>query len=351
VISRAAPILAIIASLIVVVLLDFEIYPPFVATVLYAVPIVIAARFCSVKVVVFTGLAVIVINALDLYSDHVPADLWTFSIIAIAITLALAVQVVSLREREHRRAQEAEAAREQLSEFMSLVVHDLRAPLTVALGYLQIAERQLPPANDQIRNSLAKVDQALRRTTHLVNDLLDSTRIGHGRFVVNQAPCDLTALARDVVEEQRLTDPHHHFFVDAPAQLIGSWDQVRLQQVLANLVSNAVKYSAPGTDIRVELRQQSDQVVLSVVDQGSGISPSDLGQIFQPFARPGHEREATGTGLGLYITKGIVEAHGGRIWVESRIGVGSTFYVELPLRSDSPPPEDRPTNFPDSTWT
>jgi signal transduction histidine kinase len=210
------------------------------------------------------------------------------------------------------------------------------------LGYVQLVERQLPRADEQIRNSIDKTDEALRRATRLVNDLLDSTRIGRGRFVVHQAPTDLAALARDVVEEQRLTDPDHHFFVDAPPEVIGSWDQSRLQQVLTNLVSNAVKYSSPGTNVRVGLRERDDEVVLSVADQGSGIAPSDLDQIFQPFARLEPQGQATGTGLGLYITRGIVEAHGGRIWVESEVGRGSTFFVSLPRGSiaqpDVPPP-------------
>jgi signal transduction histidine kinase len=320
----------VIASLVVAILLDFVLFPPLASTILYAVPIVIAARFCSARVVVATGLAVVVVDALDLYVDRAPVDLWFFGIAGIVIILALAAQVAGLRETERRRTQEAEAAREQLREFMRLVVHDLRAPLTVALGYLQLAERQLSPADDRIRNSIDKIDQALDRTIRLVNDLLDAVRIGHGRFVVNKAPLDLAALTRDVVEEQRLTDPDHHFFVDAPPQLVSSGDKARLQQVLVNLVANAEKYSAPGTDVRVDLRQEDDLAVVSVADQGPGISPSDLDRLFQPFARLGHVREATGTGLGLYITRSIVEAHGGRIWVESVVGRGTTFFVSLP---------------------
>jgi signal transduction histidine kinase len=330
VIRQAAPILAVVASLIAAILLDFVITPEFVATIAYALPIVVAARYCSAKIVTITGLAVIVVVILDLYLDHVPVTLWLFSLIAIAVVLILAHQVANLRASERRRAQEAEATRAQLGEFMSLVVHDLRAPLTVALGFVQLAERQLPPADDQIRNYLDKADQALHRATDLVNDLLDSTRIGAGRFVVHKAPCDLAAVARDVVEEQRLTDPDHHFIVDAPLHLTGSYDRARLQQVLTNLVSNAVKYSSPGTDIRVSLREQDDEAVLSVADQGSGIAPSDLDRIFQPFARLEPQGQAAGTGLGLYITRGIVEAHGGRIWVDSVVGRGSTFFVSLP---------------------
>jgi signal transduction histidine kinase len=323
----------VIASLVAAILLDFVFFPPVASTILYAVPIVIAARFCSARLVLATGLVVIVVDALDLYVDRAPLELWPFSIIAIAVIVALATQVATLRKSEQRRIREAEAAREQLREFISLVVHDLRAPLTVALGYLQLVEREFTPSDERLRPHVEKVDQALHRATRLVGDLLDAIRIGRGRFVLHHAPSDLTALARGVVDEQRLSDVNHTYLVEAPPRVTGFWDATRLQQVLANLVSNAGKYSSPGTDVRVSLREQDDEAILSVSDQGSGIAPSDLDRIFQPFARLNPGGQTAGTGLGLYITRGIVEAHGGRIWVESVVGRGTTFFVTLPRGS------------------
>jgi signal transduction histidine kinase len=218
-------------------------------------------------------------------------------------------------------------------QFISLVVHDLRSPLTVAMGYLQVAERQLVDVGDALaRPPIDRTMGALRQILRLVDDLLDAARLERGRFVIQPEPSDLAELARDVVDGQRLTDTNHSYILDAPAHLTGVWDKTRCQQVLTNLVSNAAKYSRPGTEVRVRLRPEDGSVIVSVADQGVGLATADIDQLFQPFARPGQEREATGTGLGLYISKGIVEAHGGRIWVESTVGRGSTFFVRLPRR-------------------
>jgi signal transduction histidine kinase len=234
--------------------------------------------------------------------------------------------------QEQHRADDAEAARDQLREFMGMVVHDLRGPLTVTTGYIQLIRRRL----DQSRNAdlvlvLDKVDNSVRTMTRLVSDLLDSTRIGGGRFVVRPTTLDLAEVVRQVVDEQRAVDPDHLYVVETPDQLRGEWDHARTRQVLTNLLSNAAKYSSARTEVRVHARLIEDRVTLSVADQGYGITPDDVQRLFQPFSRLGQQAQATGTGLGLYITKGIVDAHDGRIWVESSVGRGTTFYVELPL--------------------
>jgi signal transduction histidine kinase len=236
------------------------------------------------------------------------------------------------RQSEARRADEAEAARDQTRDFMGMVVHDLRGPLTVTAGYTQLLRRQLVEARDapQAQRLLDKIETSVQTMRRLVNDLLDSTRIGRGRFVVNPVDTDLVQTVRQVVDEQRDVAPDHQFEVRAPGRLAGVWDSERVRQVTTNLISNAVKYSPAGTHVRVTLREVGQAVRLSVADEGVGIAPDQIGHLFEPFSRLGREQEATGTGLGLYISKGIVEAHGGRIWVESAVNQGSTFYVELP---------------------
>jgi signal transduction histidine kinase len=252
--------------------------------------------------------------------------LQAFLIVTAASTLALAAAIL-----DGRRADAAESARDQLREFLGMVVHDLRSPLTVAVGYTQLAQRQLAgTADDAPKRTVAQIESSLQTMRRLVNDLLDSARIGGGRFVISPRPMDLAALVATAVDEQHTADAGHRFVVETPAHLTGEWDAERLGQVLANLLSNAVKYSPSGTDVRVRAELTDGDVLLAVADQGVGIAPAQIGQLFQPFSRLGREREATGTGLGLYITKGIVEAHGGRIWVESMLGQGSTFFVELP---------------------
>jgi signal transduction histidine kinase len=251
------------------------------------------------------------------------------------------------RQSEARRADEAEAARDQTRDFMGMVVHDLRGPLTVTAGYTQLLRRQLVEARDapQAQRLLDKIETSVQTMRRLVNDLLDSTRIGRGRFVINPVDTDLAQTVRQVVDEQRDVAPNHQIEVRAPVRLAGVWDNERIRQVTTNLISNAVKYSPAGTHVRVTLREVGQAVRLSVADEGVGIAPDQIGHLFEPFSRLGRQQEATGTGLGLYITKGIVEAHGGRIWVESAVNQGSTFHVELPsqLTADAESGQAGPT--------
>jgi signal transduction histidine kinase len=235
------------------------------------------------------------------------------------------------RYEQEQRAIEAEAARDQLREFIGMVVHDLRNPLTVALGYTQLAQKQAAVNETSAsERTLARIRTSLLSMHRLVTDLLDSTRIGGGRFMIRRGQADLVELIYQAVEEQQVAAATHRFVVEAPAHLTGAWDVDRLRQVVGNLLSNASKYSAVGTEVRVRVQATERCVLLSVTDQGVGIAPERIHQLFQPFARLGREREVSGTGLGLYITKGIVEAHGGRLWVRSVVGRGSSFFVELP---------------------
>jgi signal transduction histidine kinase len=235
------------------------------------------------------------------------------------------------REYQEQRANEAERARDELREFVGMVVHDLRNPLTVVQGNTQLAQRQVAAADTNAgQRTLERTDRALQSMRRLVDDLLDAVRIGSGRFVTVPQPGDLVEVVLQAVEEQRAVDDAHRFVVDLPEELPGSWDIDRLRQVIANLLSNARKYSPSGTEVRVRLQSTNGRVVMTVTDQGVGIAPEQIDQLFQPFARLDQKRAATGTGLGLYITKGIVEAHGGRIWVESTVGQGSTFFIEVP---------------------
>jgi signal transduction histidine kinase len=124
---------------------------------------------------------------------------------------------------------------------------------------------------------------------------------------------------------------YHHLVLEAPERLVGNWDGGRVGQLLANLVSNAIKYSPAGGEVRVALDCIGGEACVRVSDQGIGMSPDQIERLFQPFTRLYRGQEIHGLGLGLYISKAIAEAHGGRIWVESRPGQGSTFTVTLPL--------------------
>jgi signal transduction histidine kinase len=189
-----------------------------------------------------------------------------------------------------------------------------------------------------------KMIYAIQKETHrmnrLISDMLDASQIGAGRFTIQREPMDLVSLARDIVQQQQATTTKHHIILEAPKSLEGVWDADRIAQVLTNLLSNAIKYSPEGGYIWVNLSQVDGNATVRVTDQGIGVAPDDIPLLFEPFSRLYREQPAKGTGLGLYITKAIVEAHGGRIQVESAgPGKGSSFILTLPL--SGPPPSSR----------
>lgn len=235
---------------------------------------------------------------------------------------------------EAQRRVEEEQAR--LQRALSIVAHDLRGPVTILRGYAQLLQRwaKLPP--EQREKLPHAVEEATRRLERQTNDLLDASRIGAGRFTIRRRQMDLAKLVRRVAEGIQATTARHQIRVDAPAELIGSWDEDRLTQVLGNLIDNAVKYSPSGGEIRVRLERRDGEVLLSVEDQGLGLTQEELATIFQPFRRGVRGEKPEGLGIGLYITKGIVEAHGGRIWAESPgPSKGSTFFVSLPVTPEA----------------
>ncbi len=230
--------------------------------------------------------------------------------------------------RSHRELEEARQRREQ---FVSMVAHEIRSPLSVIGGYGQIlarAARERREIDPHVAETI--LGQALR-LRRLTEDLSDASLIESGKFEVLKAPCDLRKVARDVVEQQQTMAVKHRVVLEAPeAPLEGHWDCERLAQALTNLVGNAVKYSPEGGQVRVALALSDHSVTVRVSDQGIGIAPEEIPQLFQPFSKLHREQPIRGTGLGLYITKAIVEAHGGSVCVESEQGKGSTFSFTVP---------------------
>gem|GEM_PF-899792 len=220
-------------------------------------------------------------------------------------------------------------------EFISFAAHELRTPLTALKGHAQILLRRAERAGwaESDQRSLRVIDSQVDRLNDLISRLLDVSRIRLGRLQLSRQPTDLVALARDVAEELQVTTSVHRIRVQAEVpQVVGNWDPSALRQVLTNLIGNAIRYADPGP-IDVRVGREGDQAVLRVTDYGPGIPPERQARIFEAF-RPGaaaEYRRAGGLGLGLYISRGIVEAHGGRMWVQSQVGVGSTFGFSLPL--------------------
>jgi PAS domain S-box-containing protein len=218
-------------------------------------------------------------------------------------------------------------------EFLSVASHELRTPLTALKLRIQSLQRSLRENETQRR----KIDGAARqcdRLERLIGDLLDVSRVTTGQFSLELATCDLHEIVEEAVERARdeANQAGSPIELSASGSLMGEWDGMRIEQVVTNLIGNALKYGK-GQPISVSVVGEPDHVALYVEDHGIGIAAADLDRIFARFERAG-ERSRDGLGMGLYIAKEIVHAHGGSIGVESAIGEGSRFSVKLPRTPD-----------------
>lgn len=226
----------------------------------------------------------------------------------------------------------AEQHNRQLA-FLSGVAHDLRNPLSalkISVGLL--APGRPLPKEQNLRQIATLLDKQIDRLNRMVGDLLDTTRIEAGQLDLRLEPCDLREIAQAVVALYQPMATEHQLCLSLPAeQVLASCDPTRLEQVLGNLVSNAIKYSKGGR-VEVSLRGGEREAILSVSDQGIGISPEAQQTIFEPFQRAGATAlNIPGVGLGLSVARRIIEAHHGNITVESCTGKGSIFQVRLPI--------------------
>lgn len=217
--------------------------------------------------------------------------------------------------------------------FVAMVAHDLKNPVLA----IEMTARLLREASDdqQQRHSyLDALATEAKRLRTIVRDLTDDVQVASGHFTVRKAPVDLCALVRRLIQAQAAAFSRHQLVLDMPQICTVSGDAGRLERVVMNLVSNAVKYSPPGTCVTLRIEEDRHSLVLTVSDQGPGIPQEDLKVLFQPFGR-GRSADALaeGTGVGLYVVRQIVEAHGGKIDVQSEFGKGATFRVRLPLES------------------
>jgi signal transduction histidine kinase len=244
------------------------------------------------------------------------------------------------RDALRRTSDERVGALEELNrlteEFIAAASHDLKSPLTSIRGYAQLLRRRIrAPAPDlaQIAHGLDVVDAQAQAMTRLLDDLLDVSRIQAGAFDLRTAPCDLGGCLEAVLARLGPGERERVEVALADAPLAGEWDRQRVEQVLANLLGNALKYSPPGERVRVVVERHAREVEVAVEDRGMGVPPRELPRLFERFHRTPQALASglTGTGLGLYIARGIVEAHGGRIWAESPgEGRGATFRCTLP---------------------
>jgi len=241
--------------------------------------------------------------------------------------------VLVLRDGARRRSTATDGI-----EVISTVSHELRSPLTSVKGYTSLLlNRWERLGEDQKRMMLEQVHHDADRVTRLVTELLDISRLESGRLVLRRQMVDMVGLVNGVLEKVRMMEAGLAADVDFPENFPHVYaDPDKIEQVLTNLVENAAKYADPKS-LRVSGVVLGGQVAVAVADNGEGIPASDLPRVFTKFFRRAETRP-TGSGLGLWISRGLVEAHGGRLVVESEVGRGSTFRFTLPV---APPDELR----------
>ncbi|HOT90010.1 MAG TPA: ATP-binding protein [Anaerolineae bacterium] len=238
--------------------------------------------------------------------------------------------------RDITRFREADVLKDT---FISVVSHELKTPVSIIKGYAETLRRPEARRNPAlVEEMLTSITEEADRLARLVDDLLDASRLQAGGLPFRDVEdVDLRFIARRVIERYGPQSPKHTLILDFAEGPSGEFptirgDPQRLEQVLDNLVSNAIKYSPRGGEVRIKGEATPVEVILSVSDQGVGIPLEDQERIFDRFYRVENPetRAVSGTGLGLYLTRAIVRAHGGRCWVDSIPGQGATFYIALP---------------------
>ena len=245
-----------------------------------------------------------------------------------------------LRESEARARETAEQLRrldQMKNEFVAMVAHDLSSPLTVVAGFAELLLDQWDafPDKDK-RDMLGRIQRTAVDLATLVSDILAVGRIEAGELEIDRSPFDLAALLRRAAVDAAPPTAPDRIDVDIPSDVPPALgDERRTWQVLMNLVSNALKFSAPDSAVDLSLASDGRELVVSVRDRGTGIAPDDRNRVFERFVRLNRPEGTTqrGSGLGLYISKALVEAQGGRIWVDNGSDQGAVFCFSLPVAS------------------
>ncbi len=237
--------------------------------------------------------------------------------------------------------------KEQLAtkeQFTAMIAHDLRGPLTPIINYAKMIIRQQGgQPNVSLRRNASIIISQAQRMTRLVGDLLDMSRISAGTFTLFREPCDVIALVEELVEQMKPVAPRHKFIVEVPeGPLKSNYDDERLQQALGNLLDNAIKYSYEETYITLRVWTSAQKLHISIHNIGRDIPEDEINNLFQPFVRLQAAASRRGSGLGLFIARSIITAHGGELRLEPYVmnkdadetgeirSTGTTFSLTLP---------------------
>ena len=237
-----------------------------------------------------------------------------------------------------KKNQELEEASRAKTHILSTATHELKTPLTSIIGYIDmilLRQNKVGPLNEKQQRYLQTAQRNSYRLKSLVDDLLDISRIESGALELTPTELELWPEIEEIITgmQTQINDKNIEMLLDIPKEICPVLaDKLRLAQVMSNLLSNACKYSLEGAQVTVRAREEAAGVRIDVSDNGTGISPEDQARLFTKFFRADSSstREVSGSGLGLYITKHLIEAHGGRIWATSQLGQGTTFSIIWP---------------------
>lgn len=233
--------------------------------------------------------------------------------------------------------EEKQALLESRARFVAMLSHDMKNPLGAVLGFTDLLREQPPQSEEERREMLDDIEVAARRALRLAVDFVDATRIEQGRLEIHRVPASLNEIVERVLRQERAAARSRRITLEArlsPDVPVLALDPGLLERVVANLVGNALKFPLPGTRVRVATARRGAEVVLTVADQGPGVPAEERARLFEPF-RAGRS-ETKSSGLGLFIVKSVVEAHGGRVTADDAEGGGSVFAVSLPCGPSAP---------------
>jgi signal transduction histidine kinase len=299
--------------------------------------------FARRMVIGYAAFAVALFAAVGAYQGQLNALNLLLLAFLLGMTVAIAGYIASRLEQAHdaeialERMRFEKTAAEEIArrkdEVLSLVSHELRNPLSAMRGYVQLASRKpISSSGITVKDTLARIDGQVSLMARLVSDLYDLASTRRGQLPLHRERCDLAALTREVARRFGTLYPTLAIRTRGPDAIPGELDAQRIEQLVTNLVGNAVKYAGERCCVQIELATDGARALLTVADDGPGIPPEKLPRIFEAFERG--EEDKPGLGLGLALCREIARAHGGEIEAESELGQGTTIRVRLELRHD-----------------